>query len=281
MTDHAAVVSPALPKLRSHLLDELGWLRYGITRRIPGMGIADGNVSYSGGRDRDDAWDNRRRWATQFGMDAGQIVTSGQIHGTALLPVRAADAGKGARPDSSVLGVGDGMMTNEPGPVLLSLHADCLPMILADRRLQVVAVVHAGWRGTVADMAGAAIRAITTTYGSHTHDVVAFLGPSISGARYEVGPEVAAAWSAIASPDSGAIWPGRDDRSQCDLGQANRERLMASGVPAHQIEDCGICTATDSSEWFSHRALGATTGRFGVMVTIVSDADAVSSSARA
>ena len=281
MTDHAAVASPSLPMLRSDLLDELDWLRYGFTRRVPGMGTADGNVSYSGGRDRDDAWDNRRRWATHFGMDAGWIVTSGQIHGTAVLPARVADAGKGARPDGSMLGLGDGLMSNEPGPVLLSMHADCLPMILADRRRQVVAVVHAGWRGTVANMAGAAMQAMTTTYGSHSGDVVAFLGPSISGARYEVGPEVAAAWSAIAAPDSRATWPGRDDRSQFDLRQANRERLTLSGVPAHQIENCGICTATNNHEWFSHRAQGAMTGRFGVMVTIVSGANVASGSVRA
>ena len=269
MTDHTSVVAPTLPVLHSRLLDQLGWLRYGFTRRVPGMGIADGNVSYSGGRDRGDAWLNRQRWAARFGLDAERIVTSGQIHGTTLLPIHAEDGGRGARPDSEIVGIADALMTNEPGPVLLSLHADCLPMVLADRRRCVAAVIHAGWRGTVADMAGAAIRAMTTTYGTRPEDVVAFLGPAISGERYEVGPEVAAGWSAIAAPDSIALWPGRDDRSQFDVRQANRERLRAAGVPDAQIEDCGMCTATDSIEWFSHRAQGPATGRFGVMASIM------------
>ena len=256
------------PALSSRLLDAQGWLTYGFTRRLEGMGTADGNVSYSGGRDRADAWEMRRRWLEPLGLEPEAIVTTGQVHGTTVLPVEASDRGRGAQPGSTVLGMADATMTDEAGPVLFSLHADCLPILLADPLRRVVAVAHAGWRGTVADVSGETVRAMTDRYGSRPGDLLAFLGPAISGEHYEVGPEVISGWQSLRDADPAAFWPGRDDRWQFDTVTANASRLVAAGLPGVSIERSGICTWQASADWFSHRAQGPSTGRFGAFIAI-------------
>ena len=252
----------------SRLLDANPWLTYGFTRRIEGMGLADGNVSYSGGRDRDDAWAMRRRWLEPLGLDPEAIVTTGQVHGKTVLPVGASDRGRGAQPGSTILGLADATMTDTAGPVLFSLHADCLPILLADPVRRVIAVTHAGWRGTVADIAGETVRAMADRYGSRPVDLLAFLGPAISGEHYEVGPEVVTEWQAVPDADPAAYWPGRDDRWQFDTVAANASRLVVAGVRPASIERSGICSWRSADNWFSHRAQGPATGRFGAFISI-------------
>jgi hypothetical protein len=232
------------------------------------MGAAEGNVSYSGGRDRADAWEMRQQWLAPLGLDADQIVSTGQVHGSDVLRVEASDAGRGAQPESPVAGIADALMTDHAGPVLFSLHADCLPILLADPVRRAVAVAHAGWRGTVSDVAGSAVWAMVDAYGSDPADLVAFLGPSMAGADYEVGPEVVDAWVALAGAPGDAAWPGRDDRWQFDTATANRDRLLAAGLRQDHIEASGICTYRNADRWFSHRAQGPATGRFAAMIAI-------------
>lgn len=257
-----------LPTVSSRLLDGEGWLRYGFTRRVSGMGVADGNVSYSGGRDRFAAWSMRQAWLTNSGLDPEAIVTTGQVHGNNVLPVNATDRGRGARPKSETLGLADATMTQDQGPVLFSLHADCLPILMADPVNHVVAVAHAGWRGTVADIASRIVEAMAVRYRSNPADIVAFLGPAISGAAYEVGPEVVAAWRDLHGAPSAAQWRGRGDRWQFDMATANEERLIEAGLRPDNIERSGICTFQDQAEWFSHRAQGPRTGRFAAYIAL-------------
>ena len=256
------------PTVASRLLGAQDWLSYGFTRRVTGMGLADGNVSYSGGRDQTDAWAMRQRWLSPLGLDPDAIVTTGQVHGSTVLSVVAFDRGRGARPDSAVLGLADAMMTQDAGPVLFSLHADCLPILLADPVRRVVAVVHAGWRGTVADIARLTVAALTERYGCNPADLVAFLGPAISGEHYEVGGDVIEAWRQVPDATPEAFWPGREGRWQFDAVIANESRLLAAGLLQANIERSGICTWRSADDWFSHRAQGPTTGRFGAFIAI-------------
>lgn len=257
-----------LPIITSRLLETEDWLRYGFTRRVAGMGLADGNVSYSGGRDRTDAWVMRQRWLSPLGLDPDAIATTGQVHGSTVLPVDGIDRGRGARPGSAILGLADATMTQDAGPVLFSLHADCLPILLADPVQRVVAVVHAGWRGTVADIARLTVMAMTERYGSDPADLIAFLGPAVSGEHYEVGADVIEAWNQVERASPEAFWPGRKGRWQFDAVIANESRLLVAGLLPGSIERSGICTWRSAGDWFSHRAQGPTTGRFGAFIAI-------------
>jgi hypothetical protein len=278
----AGVVSPdgALPILRSQLLADLPWVVLGFTRRVAGLGSADGNIGYSAPRDQSDAWTMRQQWASAIGVDPEQFVTTGQVHGANVVRVETGHAGQGARPGSGRVGLADAMITDAPNVALLSLHADCLPIFLVDPVRRAIGVVHAGWRGTVVDVAGAAVRAMAESWGSEPGELLAVLGPAIGPCCYEVGAEVVDAWSARAGDRTTlALHPPRRNRSgdggdadqpsvHLDLAAANALLLNAAGVGDDQIERLNICTRCDADAWFSHRAQGATTGRFGAVIAI-------------
>ncbi|MBA3415910.1 MAG: peptidoglycan editing factor PgeF [Chloroflexia bacterium] len=260
-----------LPILRSALLSSIPGVVHGFTRRLPGLGRADGNVGYSPPRDKEDAWAMRQAWSAAIGVDPLRLVTAGQIHGNAVLQVGTGHAGVGARPDSGRLGLGDALVTNEPGPVLFSLHADCLPLLLVDpggpSRGLAVAAVHAGWRGTVADVAGEAVRTMTAAFGSRPEEVLACIGPTIAACCYEVGNDVADAWMAV-SPNGGAALTAGGGHLTFDLVRANAFQLEQAGLSPRHIERTGECTRCSGGAWFSHRGQGPTTGRFAAVIAL-------------
>lgn len=252
------------PPLTSSLLSQVPGVVHGITRRVSGLAAA-GNMSYSGTRDRAAAWEVRRRWCGLLGVEPAQLVTAGQVHQNGVLRITAHQAGIGARPDSGLVGIGDALITTEPGPVLLSMHADCLPIFLVDPDLPAVAVIHAGWRGTVANVAGATVVALAAV-GASPERLLAYLGPAIGVECYEVGDEVAAAWQAVAPEPQPDILRPTGERWRFSLALANASLLQAAGVPAAHIESSGVCTRCGGDDWFSHRGQGAATGRFGAMI---------------
>jgi hypothetical protein len=256
---------------RSDLLSALPGVVHGFTRRQIGIGSADGNVGYSPPRDQADAWTNRQAWSAAIGVDPERLVTLGQVHGANVLRVRAGDAGIGARPGSGKLGLGDALITDEPGPVLFSLHADCLPLLLVGigrgGQARAVAAVHAGWRGTVADIAGATVQAMAASFGIRPGELVAAIGPTIGPCCYPVGDEVIAAWRAAAGGDAAsAIIPGLHPAQPAfDLAAANALLLARAGVDPSRIERADLCTCCGEG-WFSHRGQGPTTGRFAAVI---------------
>ena len=270
----AAEVAPVpqageLPTLRSSLLSSVPGVVHGFTRRVPGMGSADGNVGYSPPRDKDDAWAMRQSWSAALGVDPGRLVTAGQVHGNGVLRVYAGDAGTGARPDSGRIGLADALVTDDVGPILFSLHADCLPLLLVDPggrdRGPAVAAVHAGWRGTVADVAGETVRTMREVFGSSPEALLASIGPAIGPCCYEVGDDVATAWQVAAGGERSAL-PVVGGRVRFDLVRANVHQLVRAGMRPRSIERSGICTRCQGGEWFSHRGQGSTTGRFAAVI---------------
>lgn len=253
----------------SSLFSALPGVVHGITRRVPGLGKADGNIGYSAPRDRADAWAMRQQWMAAAGLEASRIVVASQIHGAATTVARRDDSGKGSDPKSRSIGEADAIVTAESGIVAMTLHADCMPILLCDPVRRAVATIHAGWRGTVANVAGETVRRMRVEFGTHPGDVVAYLGPAIGGCCYEVGDDVVSAWQSIEAAASGsALRPGQQ-KWTFDLEIANRVLLERVGVPASRIETSGICTKCNGDEWFSHRGQGAETGRYGAFIALV------------
>lgn len=257
---------------QSDLLATFPGVTHGVTSRVPGMGLADGNISYSRPRDRDDAWVMRQRWCDAAGLHADHLVTLHQVHGTQVHVAQARHAGRGARPGSSLIGRGDALVTGEPGPVLLTVHADCQPVIFVDParsgRGPVVAVAHAGWRGAVAGIVSETLAVMTSAFGSRVADIHVALGPAIGACCYEVGDEVASAWRGSAGADAGGAMSRSGERYRFSLTAANAILLERAGVRTEHIETPAICTRCGASRWFSHRGQGPLTGRFGAMIAI-------------
>ncbi|HQY30669.1 MAG TPA: peptidoglycan editing factor PgeF [Thermomicrobiales bacterium] len=246
------------------------WLRHGITTRVAGLGLAEGNVGYTAPRDEADAWAMRQLWCRAIGVDPATMIRVRQIHGSTVHNANRTDLARGAAPDASESPIGDAVVTDVPNLALTTLHADCLAILVADPKCRAVGAIHAGWRSTVLDIAGETIRTMQTAFGSDPADVLVYIGPSIGFERYEVGADVALGWErrTIERPD---ILAQRGDRWHFDLKLANRALLEEAGVLSKNIETSSICTADDGDRWFSHRGQGPNTGRFASIISINGD----------
>jgi len=266
----------AIPEpVRSELLSRVSFVRHGLTYRIPGMGKADGNIGLGSPRDKADAWEMRQRWCAGIGVDPERIVTMGQVHGSDVIRVYADDAGRGAHAQSEHVGYGDALITNASGVVLTTLHADCQPILLVDPVNRAIAAVHAGWRGTVADVGGNAVAAMRDAFGTDPADLLAYLGPAIGPEANEVGDEVIAAWREQAADmgdeaETAVLKPG--PKHHFDVPTANRLLLLRAGLRPEHIEVSNICTKTNKDSWFSHRGHGPDAGREGALIALVNEA---------
>ena len=260
--------------LRSGLISRAPFVRHGLTYRVPGLGKADGNIGLGTPRDRVDAWEMRKVWCADIGVDPERIVTMGQVHGNAVIRVTGDDAGKGSRDPATHVGYADALITDVPDVVLMTLHADCQPILLVDPVRRAVAAVHAGWRGTVADVGGSAVAAMAEAFGSDPADVLAYLGPAIGPGENEVGDEVIAAWLEQArnlgdDAQRAVTKPGL--KFHFDVPTANRLLLQRAGLTPQHIEVSNICTKSSKDAWFSHRGHGPNAGREGALIAITSE----------
>jgi YfiH family protein len=173
-----------------------------------------------------------------------------QVHGTRILDL-----------DGEAAGAADGSVTARPGVVCAVLTADCLPVLLCDAAGQRVAVAHAGWRGLLNGVLPAAVAAI----GRPPAELLAWLGPAIGQAAYEVGAEVREAFVARAPAAEMRFDPNLQGRWQADLYGLARDALAAAGV--RSVHGGGYCTYTEAERFFSHRRQ-APCGRMATLVWI-------------
>lgn len=146
------------------------------------------------------------------------------------------------------LGEGDALLEDRPGSAVAVKTADCIPILLADPLNHAVAAVHAGWRGTVAEIARHAVEAMHRHFGTRPADLRAAIGPGIGKCCYEVGPEVASQF-------------GETGRAHIDLSEANRRQFLEAGLAADQIYSANLCTMCMSDEFHSFRRDRQAAGR--------------------
>jgi hypothetical protein len=161
-----------------------------------------------------------------------------------------------ANGSAGCLGRGDAIISNTPGLYLSIRTADCIPILMVDERLRVIAAVHAGWRGTVQRIAAKTLEALALRFSSRPADLTVVIGPGICGKCYTVGPEVAARFR--------PWFPERTDldrETTIDLAEANRRQLVEAGVTASRICLSGLCTSCRTEEFHSHRRSGGKPGR--------------------
>ena len=217
------------------------------------------NLSRSVGDDPEAVAENNRRTLGALGYRREQAVTAWLVHGRDVAVVTRADLGREPRRV-------DAIVTRERGLPLSMRFADCVPIVLYDPAQQAIGVAHAGWRGAALNVAEAMVRAMIDAFGSEPRRMWAGLGPAIGVEQYEVSPEVAAQVGAACPPGARLTQPGRNGRPHLDLAAAIIAQLQAAGVGA--IEASGLCTASNTREWFSHRAENGRTGRFGLVVAL-------------
>jgi YfiH family protein len=195
---------------------------------------------------------NRKTAAAALGLDIDRTAWCDQVHGDTIGTVEEDDAGR-------TFAATDGLVTAEPNLPLAVLGADCVPVLLADRRHGVVAAVHAGRRGLLAGVVEIAVGTMLDL-GARREEVVGAVGPAIGPCCYEVGDDVAAEVVA-ALPVTRA--KSRQGRTSLDLPGGVRNILAREGV--HAVTAIGGCTAHQPGLFYSHRRDGVT-GRLAAFV---------------
>jgi len=160
----------------------------------------------------------------------------------------------------------DIILTDRPNVTLFMRFADCVPILLHDPRHAIVGVAHAGWMGTLRDVATSAIHTMQKQYGSNPADILAAIGPSIGPDHYEIGADVILQVMQKFGDESELVLKSHNGKIHFNLWEANRLLLERSGVD--QIEVSGVCTACNTHDWFSHRAEKGRTGRFGALISL-------------
>ena len=217
-----------------------------------------GNLAYSGGRDRAEAWKVRSAWSEFLGIQAQDWVVGGQVHSAKVRVVGAAERGRGAQAPEDVLPECDGLITQERGLPLYVAVADCSGVLLHGPGI--LGVVHGGWRGLAAGILEEAVTRMESL-GCPVESLQAGVAPCMAAASYEVGPEVA-----DCAPEQ-ARFRGVGDRWQVDISVWAANCLRQAGIPEEAIATSGIDTGCHEG-CFSHRRQGPGAGRNGLIAVL-------------
>jgi len=197
----------------------------------------------------------RKELAVSCESDASQFVFPRQTHSDRVVVVSPENY-KNTIDDT------DALITNEPGLFVCVQTADCVPILLFDPQNNVVAAIHAGWKGTISKIAKKTVQQMTETFGCNPDDIVAGIGPSIHMHAYEVGPEVVSVVEANFTNSSALLKPSMNEgRAYFDLWEANQTVLIESGISEKNIELMGLCSFEQADLFYSARRDGADTGR--------------------
>jgi YfiH family protein len=279
-----SVAGNKLQLLRSDNLGKLAWLVHAFSTRPGGVSRSYGgnalNLGFTKQDSRATVERNRELFLKELGVANGcshwPLVALRQIHSDLIHRVD----GVPAQPLA-----GDGLVTDTPGLVLAVQTADCLPIILVDKKRRAAGVFHAGWRGTVKRIAEKGVGEMRKHFGSDPRNLVAAIGPGVQQCCYDVGEEVRTKFEMQFTyaeslfrevKESDPVRekypmlfltsraPGHSElpvKLFLDLVEANRRQLLDAGVLAKNIDTAAPCTACHTELLFSFRAEKGVTGR--------------------
>jgi YfiH family protein len=206
--------------------------------------------------------ENRRRFLRLFDGD-WTLTACWQVHSA---DVRVVSDREDARNDTLNC---DALTSNVPHILLGVKTADCVPVLLGDARTGAVAAVHAGWRGTLASIISRTLERMSECYGTNGRDVLAAIGPAAGACCYEVGGEVVEAFHRQFAEAGELFTPTQEGHARIDLQRANRNQLIAGGVPAEAIHIAPLCTMCRTDLFFSYRREKRLYGRTGRLLAVI------------
>ncbi len=221
------------------------------------------NLSFSAGDKSENVLENRKRIAMAMEIELDKLLFVSQCHsdrfvciekGSAFVPGQEADA----------------LITNVPGLCICVMGADCVPLLAFDPKKNVVAAIHAGWRGTASGISLKVLEAMRERFGCRPGDMWIGIGPSISQEKYEVGEEVYASFFEQRPEEAKRVFRYDAERNKYypNLWEANKWQALSLGIPEQQIEIGGICTYSHPEEFFSARYFQNKTGRFAAGIRL-------------
>jgi len=238
-----------LPYFETPDFANLGWVAHGFLTRKGGVSLPPYeslNVSHDNGDRDEQVADNKARIAAAFGFDPGRLVLLNQMHQDGILVLR--------EPFETIEGrlEYDAVITDVPRVFLGIRTADCLPILIADRRKKVIAAVHAGRQGTALGITAKVIRKMMNVFDCRPGDLLAAMGPSIGACCYEIDERVfQPGWERFATSSGRGKW-------MLDLTRINIDQIGNEGLNPAQISCTRLCTCCRADLFFSYRREGNT-----------------------
>ena len=205
---------------------------------------------------------NQQLLCTALHIEKEQLIIPYQTHSVNALVIDKEFLQQNAEKRNEQLQNIDALITQEKGVCLCVSTADCAPILLYDRKQQVIAAIHTGWRGSVNYIVRKTLEQMNRLYNTQGEDIFAAIGPCIGFDAFEVGDEVYDAFKQNDFPmEYISGWKPETHKWHIDLQMANSVQLIDFGVPTEQIDICDICTFTHYEKFFSARRLGIKSGR--------------------
>lgn len=266
-----SLASGEFPYLSYPLLEQTGIVKHCFTTRLGGVseGIFESlNLSFTRGDKRAAVEENFQRVSQALGTEYENFVFTDQTHTVNVKRVGMEDAGRGLTRERGYSDV-DGLITNEPGLVLSTFYADCVPLYFVDTKKRAIGLSHSGWRGTVRRMGRVTLEAMRREFGTEPSDVVCAIGPSICQDCYEVSEDVAAEFMCEFSNRSEEILQDKGNgKYQLDLWRANEIILLEAGIKPEHLSVTDVCTCCNDKVLFSHRASQGKRGNLGAFLCL-------------
>lgn len=229
-------------------------IKHFVTDRSSRADTNEFTLSFSSCPDRDIVVKHRDLLAGAMGITASHLYFPSQVHKTRIVRVT-----NNTKTDDVM--ETDALITNEKGICIAVMSADCVPVLLYDRKNNAIGAVHSGWRGTVEMILTKTLNEMKSAFGTRGEDLIAGIGPSVCQDSYEVGAEVIHEVSRAFGKNSGLMVRQANNKAKLDLWAANKIQLLVFGVPASQIEVSNLCTVKNNDHFFSARK--GDSGRFG------------------
>lgn len=267
-------ISPELtvPLLHFPLLEKTGIVKEGFSTRAGGVSqgiFSTMNLSFTRGDERSAVEENYRRIAQALEVEYGNFVCSDQTHTTNVMKVTRKDAGNGVTGEREYHDI-DGLITNEPGLVLTTFYADCVPLYFVDPVHRAIGLSHSGWRGTVNRMGKVTIDRMREEYGTNPADLICAVGPSICQDCYEVSGDVTEQFAAaFPGNESELFYRKANGKYQLDLWKANELVLLEAGIEPEHLAVTDICTCCNPQNLFSHRASHGRRGNLAAFLSLI------------
>lgn len=214
--------------------------------------------------------ENYRILGRAMGFSIQDTVFTRQTHSDIVRRVDASNAGEGLF--FPVPQECDGLVTNTPGLVLTIFTADCTPILFHDRVTGAVGACHAGWRGTVADIAGKTVTAMVREFGCRPENIHAAIGPNIGFCCFETDADVPNAVRALLGKDAEPFIRPVGEKYRVDIKGVNEFLLRRAGV--EQIDRSSDCTACNPNRFWSHRVTRGKRGSLAALIKCKGGAEA-------
>lgn len=231
-------------------------IEYGFTGRQGGFSetpFNGFNLAFHVGDDQKKVEKNRELLSHTINIDKNRITWASQVHGDNIFILKNEE-------DIGFIGEYDGIITKLKGIPLMTLYADCIPILLYDPVQNVIGSIHAGWKGTFLEIAGKAVSVMSKEFFSKPEDIKALIGPGICKDHYQVSEELL--------KDFRNKYPQivTEGSLNLDLRKINKHILAQKGI--EKIFDMEICTSCDNKNFFSFREEDGTTGRFAAFIML-------------